>query len=98
MDDDEDDDEDDDDEEEEYILFYRPDGSAASKTIQWCILDNNFYKIEEGLWSGDWYYKRFPEEKLRNEEKEKERLNRDPAEVLREYTYNTRHAELLDKI
>ena len=89
------------------ISFYRPDGSTERKSIQWCI-NNDFYQVEEGLWSGDWYYKRFPEEKLRKEEKEKERLkkekerlNRDPSEVVREYKrerYETRHAELLDEI
>jgi hypothetical protein len=69
---------------QEDISFYRPDGSTERKSIQWC-LDNDFYKIEEGLWSGDWYYKRFPEDKLRKEEEEKERLNRDPREVEREF-------------
>ena len=49
-------------EEEEDITFFRPDGDTELKSKQWC-RDNGFYEIEEGLWSGDWYWRHFPEEK-----------------------------------
>ena len=32
----------------------RPDGDIESKTIAWC-LDNDFFEVEPGLWSGPWY-------------------------------------------
>jgi len=48
----------------EQVNFYRPDRSTESKDIGWC-LDNDFYEIEEGLWSGDWYYRHYPEKKKR---------------------------------
>ena len=32
----------------------RPDGDIESKTIAWC-LDNGFFEVEPGLWSGPWY-------------------------------------------
>ena len=37
------------------VDFLRPDGDIEGKDIQWC-LDNGFFQVEDGLWSGDWYY------------------------------------------
>eukprot|EP00978_Attheya_sp_CCMP212_P007499 scaffold17388_cov46-Attheya_sp.AAC.1 len=48
----------------EEVTFYRPDRSTESKDIGWC-LDHKFYEIEEGLWSGDWYYRHYPDKKKR---------------------------------
>lgn len=44
------------------VDFLRPDGETEGKNVQWC-LDNGFFEIEEGLWSGKWYYEAHPEEK-----------------------------------
>ena len=44
------------------VTFYRPDGDTESKDIQWC-LDNGFFHIEGDLWSGNWYYRHFPDKK-----------------------------------
>ena len=50
------------------VTFIRPDGSAETKDIQWC-LDNNFFEVEERYWSGDWYYEFHPEEKPLHEQR-----------------------------
>ena len=52
---------DDDDDESTEVLFYRPDGDTEGKTIGWC-RSHGFFRIEEDLWSGKWYYDHFPEE------------------------------------
>ena len=44
------------------VEFLRPDGGSEGKDVQWC-LDHNFFEVEEGVWSGDWYYESHPEEK-----------------------------------
>jgi len=44
------------------VTFYRPDGDTESKDIQWC-RDNGFFHIEGDLWSGNWYYRHFPDKK-----------------------------------
>ena len=49
---------------EKQISFFRPDGTTEGKDVGWCI-SNGFFEIEDGLWSGDWYYKQFPDEKPR---------------------------------
>lgn len=41
---------------EQEVDFYRPDGDMEGKDIDWCI-SNGFEEIEEGLWSGPWYYR-----------------------------------------
>lgn len=50
------------------ITFLRPDFSEEGKSVQWC-LDNGFFQVEEGYWSGDWYYKNHPEERILHEER-----------------------------
>jgi len=49
---------------EEDILFLRPDYNAETdefasegKNISWCI-DNGFEEVEDGVWSGPWYWRR----------------------------------------
>mmetsp|Transcript_36472 Transcript_36472/g.74405 ORF Transcript_36472/g.74405 Transcript_36472/m.74405 type:complete len:851 (+) Transcript_36472:234-2786(+) len=37
------------------VTFFRPDGETETKDVQWC-LDNGFFEVEKGLWSGEWYY------------------------------------------
>jgi len=64
---------DDDDDEEEWwdhrdITFLRPDLSEEGKSVQWC-LDHDFFQVEEGYWSGDWYYKTHPEENILHQER-----------------------------
>jgi hypothetical protein len=44
------------------VTFYRPDGDTEGKDVQWC-LDNGFFHIEEDLWSGNWYYRHFPDKR-----------------------------------
>jgi len=44
------------------VTFLRPDGDWEGKDVQWC-LDNDFFEVEEGVWSGDWYYESNPQEK-----------------------------------
>jgi len=56
------------DEEQEDIAFYRPDRSIEGKSIHWCVT-NGFFKVEEDLWSGDWYYRHFPEKLLEKEQR-----------------------------
>jgi len=41
------------------VSFHRPDGDVEGKDVQWC-LDNDFYQIEDGYWSGDWYFRDRP--------------------------------------
>ncbi|CAE7252063.1 bacA [Symbiodinium necroappetens] len=41
---------------EEEVIFLRPDGTTESKSVAWC-LDNDFFEVEPGLWSGPWYEK-----------------------------------------
>lgn len=50
------------------VTFLRPDGDTEGKDVQWC-LDNDFFEVEEGLWSGDWYYMRHPEERRFHEQR-----------------------------
>jgi hypothetical protein len=45
------------------VKFYRPDGDIEGKNIGWCRRSNGFFRIEEDLWSGKWYYDHFPEER-----------------------------------
>jgi hypothetical protein len=52
----------DDDDESTEVTFYRPDGDTEGKTIGWC-RRHGFFRIEEDLWSGKWYYDHFPEER-----------------------------------
>lgn len=40
---------------DEPVTFIRPDGSIEEKSVQWC-LDNDFCEVEEGAWSGPWYW------------------------------------------
>jgi hypothetical protein len=40
---------------EQEVTFSRPDGTTEGKDIGWCI-SNGFEEIENGLWSGPWYY------------------------------------------
>ena len=56
----------------EVVSFYRPDGKCEGKDIGWC-LDNGFFEIEDGLWSGDWYYEHHPNYKSEQEAARKER-------------------------
>ncbi|KAL3905453.1 MAG: hypothetical protein SGARI_004452 [Bacillariaceae sp.] len=44
------------------VSFYRPDGDIESKSIDWC-KTNGFFQVGEDLWSGEWYYEKFPEER-----------------------------------
>ena len=44
------------------VDFFRPDGDIEGKDIQWC-LDNHFFEIRDGLWSGPWYYDYYPDER-----------------------------------
>lgn len=44
------------------VNFFRPDGDIEGMDIQWC-LDNNFFEIHDGLWSGPWYYDYYPDER-----------------------------------
>jgi len=39
----------------EVVTFYRPDRSTEMKNIMWC-LDQEFLEVEEGLWSGGWFF------------------------------------------
>ncbi len=39
------------------VTFFRPDGDTETKDVQWC-LDNGFFEVEKGLWSGKWYYEK----------------------------------------
>lgn len=55
----------------EVVSFYRPDGECEGKDIGWC-LDNGFFEIEDGLWSGDWYYEHHPNYKSEQEAAGKE--------------------------
>jgi len=50
------------------ITFLRPDLSEEGKSVQWC-LDHDFFQVEEGYWSGDWYYKTHPEENILHQER-----------------------------
>jgi len=50
------------------VEFFRPDGDTESKDVQWC-LDNDFFQVEDGLWSGDWYYKEHPEERCMHQQR-----------------------------
>eukprot|EP00563_Minutocellus_polymorphus_P001377 CAMPEP_0181031938 /NCGR_PEP_ID=MMETSP1070-20121207/6488_1 /TAXON_ID=265543 /ORGANISM="Minutocellus polymorphus, Strain NH13" /LENGTH=427 /DNA_ID=CAMNT_0023109327 /DNA_START=1 /DNA_END=1284 /DNA_ORIENTATION=- len=50
-----------DEEDYEDITFVRPDGDTEGKSISWC-KSNGFFEIEEGVWSGPWYYRQNPEE------------------------------------
>lgn len=50
-----------DEEDHEDITFIRPDGDTEGKSISWC-KSNGFFEIEEGVWSGPWYYRQHPEE------------------------------------
>jgi hypothetical protein len=52
----------------EDIDFLRPDGSIEGKGIDWC-LSNDFFQIEEGLWSGPWFYDTYPAAKVVHEER-----------------------------
>ncbi|CAJ1941365.1 unnamed protein product [Cylindrotheca closterium] len=51
------------------VQFYRPDGSYEGKAPRWC-LDNGFFRVAPGVWSGRWYWEHFPEE-LENREKDR---------------------------
>jgi len=59
------------------VDFLRPDGDTETKDVQWC-LDNNFFQVHDGLggeyplWSGNWYYKKHPEEKHMHQQRLKD--------------------------
>ena len=53
---------DDDDYDDSYVEFLRPDGDIEGKDVPWC-LDNGFFQVRDGLWSGPWYYDDHPEER-----------------------------------
>lgn len=53
------------------VTFLRPDGDEETKDVQWC-LDNDFFQIEEGIWSGNWYYDDHPEERRHHSKRLKE--------------------------
>lgn len=82
------------------VSFYRPDGSCEGKDIGWC-LDNGFHEIEDGLWSGDWYYRHHPnykeEKEAARKEQEAKRKSISPQERL-ERAKKERRGELLDEI
>jgi hypothetical protein len=85
----------------EEVTFYRPDGSVEGKDVGWC-LDNDFHEIEAGLWSGDWYYRHFPDfkkEQVAREEQERKMMS-DPAFIAeeKERRKKQRRAELLSDI
>ena len=48
---------------QEDVNFYRPDGTIEGKSISWC-KSNGFIEVGENLWSGKWYYKKFPNERI----------------------------------
>lgn len=50
------------------VHFYRPDGDTEGKSRHWCDT-NGFFQVEEGLWSGDWYYKHFPEKLIEKKQR-----------------------------
>lgn len=54
----------------EDISFFRPDGATESKSIDWC-LGNGFFEIEEDLWSGPWFYRKYPKAEAMHEERVK---------------------------
>ena len=39
----------------EDVSFYRPDKTIEGKSISWC-RDHDFIEVEDGLWSGRWYF------------------------------------------
>jgi len=44
------------------VTFFRPDGDTEDTYVGWC-RDNGFFEVGEGIWSGKWYYKYYPEER-----------------------------------
>jgi hypothetical protein len=85
----------------EEVTFYRPDGSIEGKDVGWC-LDNDFHEIKDGLWSGDWYYRDFPDFKKEQVAREKQvrKMMSDPAFIAeeKERRKKQRRAELLSDI
>jgi hypothetical protein len=85
----------------EQVTFYRPDGSDEGKDVGWC-LDNDFHEIEPGLWSGDWYYRDFPNFKKEQEGRaeQKRKMRSDPAFIAeaKEQIKKQRRAQLLEDI
>ena len=84
----------------EVVSFYRPDGKCEGKDIGWC-LDNGFFEIEDGLWSGDWYYEHHPNYKSEQEAACKEKAakrKRISPDDSRKRAKEARRAELLDEI
>lgn len=85
------------------VLFYRPDGDLEGKDIGWC-LDNGFHEIEDGLWSGNWYYRHHPnyrEEKARKQQeaaKAAKKRRKLTIEEVMEKVNKMKRAELLDEI
>jgi len=60
--------------EREVTFFYRPDGNTEGKSIGWC-KSNGFFEVEPGFWSGNWYWRHFPNAKEEiNERKRQARL------------------------
>jgi len=59
------------------VDFLCPDGDIEGKDVQWC-LDNDFFQVHDGmggdypLWSGNWYYKKHPEEKYMHQQRLKD--------------------------
>jgi len=47
---------------EQEVDFYRPDRTIEQKDVRWCI-DNGFEQVEDGLWSGPWYWKEHDKDK-----------------------------------
>ena len=44
-----------DDDDDYYVEFLRPDGDIEGKDIPWWCMDNGFFQVRDGLWSGPWY-------------------------------------------
>lgn len=92
---------DDEEEEEEDITFYRPNGTTETKSKSWC-RDNDFFCVEDDLWSGEWYWEHFPEKKREIEERKEKKRKRSiedrkrSTEDLLARTKRERRAELLD--
>jgi hypothetical protein len=83
------------------VTFYRPDGDTEGKDVGWC-LDNNFYEIHPGLWSGDWYYDHHPEEKPKGKDGgsnvQKGHIEKNNYMESRKEWREEREGELLDTI
>ena len=43
---------------EEQVIFIRPSFSDEGKDVGWC-LDNGFEQVKSGVWSGEWYWRKY---------------------------------------